>query len=224
MSHAQCWFVSEYLITACYSSVLFQVLQRMSAINWGAPGRRIKLIPHKSHHLLQPTPHRHSAQTASHISSDQGPDIAWQHAHGHHSQQQSNVSVDRYWSTLLNAANASVYRVRGGSSSGGNFSQTELQSEAAAGVSQCGGSGAGQPSGVSLQQLRQQQRRCCKSSFMAAKLLFQQPLRRRFLPLLVAWLGLCGGWYSTVSSTEAIFGLPVIGVTARSGTLANWAG
>jgi hypothetical protein len=140
--------------------------------------------------------------------------MAWQHAHGHHSQQQSNISVDR--------SNASMYRVRGGSS-GGGLSPTEHLHEAAAGVSQRGGSGAGQSSGVSLQQLRQQQQRCCKSSFTAAKLLFQQPLRRRFLPLLVAWLGLCGGWYSTVSSTEAIFGLRVIGVTARSRTLANWA-
>jgi hypothetical protein len=35
----------------------------------------------------------------------------------------------------------------------------------------------------------------------AAKLLLQQPLRRRFLPLLVAWLGLCGGWYSTVRNS-----------------------
>jgi hypothetical protein len=127
--------------------------------------------------------------------------MAWQHAHGHHSQQQSNINVDR--------SNASMYRVRGRSSSGGNLSQTELQNEAAAGVGQRGGSVAGQASGVSLQQLRQQQRRCCKSSFTAAKLLFQPPLRRRFLPLLVAWLGLCGGWYSTVSSTDAYSPLTV---------------
>lgn len=31
-----------------------------------------------------------------------------------------------------------------------------------------------------------------------AKQLVQPPLKSRLMPLLVAWIGLCGGWYSTV--------------------------
>jgi len=154
-----------------------QVLQKMCAVNKRRLARPIKLIPHCSHRVPDSSHPPPQAAAASSSNSPQGADMSWQHARGHHSLHRSH--------TLASAAGE-----RPSSSSSSSSNRPPSRSLAAAGRrdSQQG----------TQQQWRQQQRHCCRSSFTAAKLLVQLPLRRRFLPLLVAWLGLCGGWYSTV--------------------------
>jgi hypothetical protein len=124
--------------------------------------------------------HTQHTATESSSSSSQCPEMFWQHAQGHHSQH---------------------HRASNPSSSNGpdpTASHPTLRSSSAANA---GVHGDGEQGWQQQQQQdwRRQQRQCCRSSWSTAKLLLQQPLRRRFLPLLVAWLGLCGGWYSTVS-------------------------
>jgi hypothetical protein len=173
--------------------VCLQVLQRMSAINKNSRSRPIRLLPHKSHHLPLVAPAADSNGDSSNSSSGHSRDsMAWQHAHGHLSQHQSNTPVDQQ-SNLGEAGG--VHRLRASSAS--SRQPTGLQSAAG---------GSGRHRRPSQQGWKQQHRQCCRSSFNAAKLLLQQPLRRRFLPLLVAWLGLCGGWYSTVRSSVWLVG------------------
>lgn len=158
----------------CFSA---QVLQRMSAINGSHPAHRIKLISHQSHHLATPLHTQHAATDNS--SSGQGPDMSWQHAHGTHSQH---------------------HRISNASSSGNRPDSGGLQPTVRSNGASVGGQGSRRQDRQQQQQQdwKRQQRQCCRSSWSTARLLLQQPLRRRFLPLLVAWLGLCGGWYSTV--------------------------
>lgn len=197
---------------------ILQVLQRMAAINKRRRLQPIKLIPHQGHHHhLATTPppppadddggvsqqlHSHSPE----VSSAQQADMGWQHAHGHHSQQHHAAAIheleapQRHRGGGHGGSSSSSGGVRASSSSGGagggrghsSSSSSQRGSGRGRGVS-----GAGRQH-QQEQQWKQQQRQCCKSSFAATRMLLQPPLRRRFLPLLVAWLGLCGGWYSTV--------------------------
>lgn len=179
-----------HVFSVCVSS--WQVLLRMSAINKNSRTRTIRLLPHKSHHLpLAPAAGSIDDSSSSSNNGHDRDSMAWQHAHGHLSQHQSNPVVN-HQSNLGEAGR--VYRLRPSSASSSQPAGPQPAAAAAAGGStrRRGSSQQGQPD------WKQQQRQCCRSSFSTAKLLLQQPLRRRFLPLLVAWLGLCGGWYSTV--------------------------
>jgi hypothetical protein len=158
----------------------------MAAVNGRRLARPIRLLPHESHHLLphapdapvcapaSPAATAHAAaaagvEGAGRSSSARELEMSWHHARGHHSQA-SSVAAAR--------------RSRGSGSRAGSFAGQPPA--------------AGRASSSSGSRQQQRQRHCFRSSLAAARMLLTPPLRQRFLPLMVAWLGLCGGWYSTV--------------------------
>jgi hypothetical protein len=134
------------------------------------------------------------ASSSSSGASGHAVDMSWHHARGHYSQPSGACNDDNSLLVAQSVSQTAQYRPQRYRGGAGYAAAATADDEDA--VGSAGGRGSGQQEHARVKQ--QQRQRCCRSGWATAALLLQPPLRQRFLPLLVAWLGLCGGWYSTV--------------------------
>eukprot|EP00883_Tetradesmus_obliquus_P001403 jgi/Sobl393_1/11479/SZX61996.1 len=117
-----------------------------------------------------------------------------------------NVRLRQHESHLLAAAAAAAHdhnspgmtlpAAAAAAAACGSSKDVEAMDAAVCSSSSSTGRGVG-PCGQ-LRPLVQHARGALRTSGDTAMQLLRAPLRARFLPLLVAWIGMCGGWYSTV--------------------------